>query len=79
MKTRFKCEESKELIYRNYSNFSQKNLQSDLLLNNGGRKNNWLKFEKRFVETLDKPAPKKTKYFEGIISPTLIKHCEKLL
>ena len=32
MKTTFKCEESKKFIYRNYSDFSQKDFQSDLLL-----------------------------------------------
>ena len=33
MKTTFKFEEPKKLIYRKYSNFSQKDFQSDLLLN----------------------------------------------
>ena len=28
MKTRFKCEEPKKLIYRNYSNFSQKDFRN---------------------------------------------------
>ena len=42
----------------NYSNFPQKDFQSDLLLNIGDRKNNYLEFEKNFVETLDKHAPK---------------------
>ena len=31
MKTIFKCEEPKKLIYRNYSNFSQKDFQNELL------------------------------------------------
>ena len=39
MKTIFKCEELMwNLIYRNYSNFSQKDFQSDLLLNIGDGK-----------------------------------------
>ena len=63
MKTTFKCEGPKELIHRNYSNFSQKDFQSDLLLNIGDGKNNDLKFEKNFVETLNKHSPKKTKIF----------------
>ena len=63
MKTTFKSEEPKKLIYRNYSNFYQKDFQSDLLLNIGDRKNNYLEFEKNFVETLNKHAPKKTKIF----------------
>ena len=61
MKTTFKWEESKKLIYRNYSNFCQKDFQSDLLLNIEDGKNNQLEFEKNFVETLNKYAPKKSK------------------
>ena len=65
MKTTFKCEEPKKSIYRNYSNFSQKDFQSDLMLNVREGKKNYLEFEKNFVETLDKNAPKKTKIFRG--------------
>ena len=75
MGTTFKCEESIKFIYRNYSNFSQKDFQSDLLLNIGHRKNNYLEFEKNFVETLDKHAPKKTKIFRGNHKP----HINKIL
>ena len=74
MKTTFKCEEPEKLIYRNYSNFSHKDFRSDVLLNIGDGKNNYLEFEKNYAETLKKHAPKKTKYFEGILSPTLTKH-----
>ena len=77
MKTIFKCEETEKLIYRNYSNFSQKDFQSELLLNIGDGKNNYLAFEKNFVETLNKHAPKETKIFRGNHKPhinkTLIK------
>ena len=69
MKTIFKCEEPKKLIYRNYSNFSQKDFQNELLLNIGDGKNNYLEFEKNFVETLNKHAPKKTKIFRGNHKP----------
>ena len=62
MKTTFKREEPK-LIYRNYSNFSQKDFQNDLLLKIGDGKNNYLEFEKNYVETNYKRAPKKTKIF----------------
>ena len=72
MKTTFKSEQPKKLIYRKYSDFSQKDFQSRLLLNIGDRKNNYLEFDKNFVETL--MLRRKQKYFEGIISPTLIKH-----
>ena len=67
MKATFKCGESKKLIYRNYSNFYQKDFQSDLLLNIGDGKNYYLEFEKNFVKLLDKHAPKKTKIFRGNI------------
>ena len=63
IKTTFKCEKPKKLIYTIYSNFYQKDFQSDLLLNIGDGKNNYLEFEKNFVETLNKHAPKKTKIF----------------
>ena len=50
MKTTFKCEKPKKSIYRNYSNFSQKDFQSDLMLNiREGKKND----------------PKNTKIFRG--------------
>ena len=47
MKAIFKCEEPKKLICRNYSDFSQKDFQSDLLRNIGDGKNNYLEFEKK--------------------------------
>ena len=61
IKRTFKCEESKKLVYRNYSNFSQKNFQSNLLLNIRDGKNNCLEFVKNFVEMLNKQATTKTK------------------
>ena len=39
-------------VYRNHTNFSQADFQSDLLLNIEDGKNNNLEFEKIFVETL---------------------------
>ena len=63
IKTTFKCEEAKNLVYGNYSNVSQKCFQSDLLLNIWRRKKSYLELEKNFVKTLDKHNPKKTKIF----------------
>ena len=40
-----------------------KDFDSDLLLNIGDKKNNYLEFEKILVEMLNKHAPKKTKIF----------------
>ena len=62
----------KKLIYRSCSNFCQKDLQSDLLLNIGDGKNNYLESEKNFVETLNKHAPKNIKICGGF-SKTLRK------
>ena len=72
MKTIFKCEEPKKLIYRNCSSFSQKDFQNEPLLNIADWKNNYLEFEKKFGEKLNKHTPKKTKLFRG-------NHWEKLL
>ena len=79
MKTIFKCEEPKKLIYRNYSNFSQKDFQNELLLNIGDGKNNYLEFEKNFVETLNKHAHKKTKIFRGNHKPHINKTLRKTI
>ena len=79
MKTTFKCEESKKIIYSNYSNFSQEDFQSDLLLNIRNEKNNYLEFEKNFVETLDKHAPKKMKIFRGNHKPHINKTLRKAI
>ena len=65
VETTFNCEESKKSIYRTYSNFSQKDFQGDLLLNIGDGKNDYLEFEKNFVETLDKHALKIIKTFNS--------------
>ena len=75
MKTTFKFEEPRKLIYRKYSNFSQKDFQSDLLLNIADGKNNCLEFEKNLLKTLNKHAPKKTKIFRGNHKP----HINKIL
>ena len=73
METIFKCDEPKKLIYRNYSNFSQKDFQNELLLNTGNGKNNYLEFEKNFVEILNKHGPKKSKIFRGNYKPHINK------
>ena len=70
MKTTYKCEESKILIDRNYSNFCHKDFQNDLVLNILDGKTNYLEFERNFVETLNiKHAPKKTEIFRGNHKP----------
>ena len=78
-KTTFKREEPKKLIYRNYSNFSRKNFQNDPLLKIGDGKNDYLEFEKNYLETNYNHAPEKTKIFRGNHKPHISKHREKLL
>ena len=78
MKTTFKSEEAKTLVYGNYSNVSQKYFQSDLLLNIGDGKKNYLELEKNFVETLDKHNPKKTKIFRENGKPHISKTLRKV-
>ena len=79
MKSTFKCEEPKKLIYRDYSNFSQKDFQNELLLHIGDGKYNYLEFEKNFVETLNKHAPKKNKIFRGNHKPHINKTLRKAI
>ena len=79
MKTIFKCEEPKILFYRNYASFYQKEFQNELLLNIGDGKNNYLEFEKNFVKTLNKHAPKKTKIFPGNHKPHINKTQRKAI
>ena len=43
------------------------------MLNIADRKNNYFEFEKNFVETFNKHAPKKTKIFRGGNKPHIIK------
>ena len=57
--------------------FLRKNFQSNLLLNIGDERNNYLQFEKSFVETLDKHAPKKIKIFRRNHKPHINKTLNK--
>ena len=67
MKTTFKSEEPKKLIYHDYSNFScqEKHDYSDL--------------EKKCIDTLNKDAPKKIKASWGNQKAHINKHFVKLL
>ena len=47
------------------------------MLNIGDGKNNYLEFEKNFVETLNKHAPKKTKISQGNHKPRIKKTLRK--
>ena len=69
----------KKLIYRSCSNFCHKDFQSDLLLNNGDGKSNYLESEKNFVETLNKHAPKNIRICGGNHKPHISKTLRKAI
>ena len=73
MKTTFKCEEPKKLVYRDYSNFSQKDFQSDLFLNIRDGKIITYSLRKTLLKHLISMLRRKPKHFEATISPTLTK------
>ena len=58
MKTTFKSEEPKKLIYRDYSNFSSECFKDDFMSSICQEKHD-------FIDTLNKHAPKKIKTFRG--------------
>ena len=68
MKTTFKSEEPKKLIYRDYSNFSS---ECFTMSNICQEKHDYSDFEKKFIDTLNKHAPKKIKTFRGNQKPQI--------
>ena len=56
MKTTFASEKPKKFAYCDYKTFSRESFKNDLL-----SKTDYSKFEKEFIDTLNKYAPKKTK------------------
>ena len=79
MKTTFKCEKPKKLVYRDYSNFFEKDFRSDLFLNIWDGKIITYSLRKTLWKHLISMLRRKPKHFEAIISPTLTKQWEKLL
>ena len=75
MKTTFASEEAKKFAYRDYKTFSHENLKNDLLSKTVDENVDYSKFEKEFIDTLNKHAPKKTKLFRGNQKP----HVNKVL
>ena len=61
LKTRFKREESKHFIYRDYRNFNHMNFRKDLENKLEECPKHYENFEKTFVNVLDAHAPRKTK------------------
>ena len=75
IKTAFSSEEPKTFVYCDYKTFSQKIFKNDLLSETVGENVDYSKFEKEFIDTLNKHAPKKTKLFRGNQKP----HVNKVL
>ena len=75
MKTTFASKEPKKFVYRDYKTFSPENFKNDLLSKTVDEHVDYSKFEKEFLDTLNKHAPKKTKLFCGNQKP----HINKVL
>ena len=74
MKTRFKSEEPKKLIYRD---FSTECFKDDFMSIICQEKYYYSDFEKKFIDTLNKHAPKKIKKFRGNQKPHINKTLRK--
>ena len=79
MKTTFKSEEPKKLIYRDYSNFSTECFKDDFMSSICQEKHDYLDFKKKFIDTLNKHAPKKIKIFRGNQKPHIKKTLRKAI
>ena len=79
MKTTFKSEEPTKLIYRDYSNFSTECFKDDFMSSICQEKHNYSDFEKKFIGTLNKHAPKKIKTFRGNQKPHINKTLRKAI
>ena len=79
LKTRFKREESKDFIYRNYKNFSDMNFRKDLENKLEECPKHYENFEKAFVNVLDAHAPRKTKVLHGNHKPHVDKNLHKAI
>ena len=63
MKAAFEKEEPEVLIYQDYKKFALSNFKSQLLSKLDHGNVNYLSFENKFVNVLNKHSPKKTKVF----------------
>ena len=69
MKTTFASEEPKKLDQRDYKTFSHESSKNDLMSKTVEENVVYSKFEKEFIDTLNKHAPKETKFFRGNQKP----------
>ena len=79
MKSMFKIEKPRKLIYRNCSNNFYKYFKSDVLVNIRNGKKSYLEFEKNYAEAPDKHAPKKTKKCKWYHKPHINKTLRKAI
>ena len=79
LKTRFKREESKHSIYRDYKNFNDMNFHKDLENKLEECPKHYENFEKTFVNVLDVHAPRKTKVLRGNHKPHVDKNLRKVI
>ena len=79
MKTTFKSEESKTLIYREYSNFSTECFKDDFMPSICQEKHDYSDFEKKVIDKLNKHATKKVKTFRGNQKPPINKAIRKAI
>ena len=77
MKTTFKSEEPKKLIYCDYSNFSSECFEDNFMSSICQEKHDYSDFEKKFVAALNKHTPKKINTFRGNQKPHLNKTLRK--
>ena len=75
MKTTFASEEPEKFVYRDYKTFSHESFKNDLLSKTVDENVGYSKFDKEFIDTLNKHAPKKTTLFRGNQKP----HVNKVL
>ena len=73
MKTKFRSEEPEKLIYRDYSNFFLECFKDDFMSSTCQEKHDYSDFEKKFIATVNKHAPKKIKTFWGNQKPHISK------
>ena len=73
MKTRLASEEPEKFVYRGYKTFSHESFKNNLMSKTVDENINYLKFDKAFIDTLNKHAPKKNKLFCGNEKPHLNK------
>ena len=59
----------KTFVYRDYKTFSHESFKNDSMSKTVDENVDFSKFEKEFIDTLNKQAPKKTKLFHGNKKP----------